>query len=95
MFTKLLCAVSDWTKNFDRVVDTHIVYFDFCKAFDKVPITKRLLKLRHYGVIGLLLEWIKGFLTNRNSRVKFDASLSELTPMKSGVPQGSVLENML
>ena len=93
--TNLLCAVSDWTKNFDRGVATDVVYFDFCKAFDKVPITNLLLKLRHYGITGLLLEWIKGFLTNRSFRVKVGASLSDLTAVESGVPQGSVLGPLL
>ena len=93
--TNLLCAVSDWTKNFDRGVATDVVYFDFCKAFDKVPTTNLLLKLRHYGITGLLLEWIKGFLTNRSFRVKFGASLSDLTAVESGVPQGSVLGPLL
>ena len=54
VFSNLCCAVSEWAKNFDRGVATGVVYFVFCKAFDKVPITKLLMNsstLWHYWIV--------------------------------------------
>jgi hypothetical protein len=37
------------------------ILLDFRKAFDKVPHQRLLLKLRHYGIRGNLLDWIEDF----------------------------------
>jgi hypothetical protein len=40
------------------------ILLDSSKAFDKVPHQRLLLKLRHYGIRGNLLDWIKDFCLN-------------------------------
>ena len=57
-----------------RLVD--IVYFDFSKAFDKVPTRRLLVKFEHFGIRSNLLRWIEECLTHRLFRVKIGNSLS-------------------
>jgi len=38
--------------------DKDMIFFDFAKAFDKVP-HQRLLELNSHGIQGKLFEWIK------------------------------------
>ena len=67
-----------------------IFYADFEKAFDRVSHPKLMIKLRAYGITGKLADWIQSFLTNRLQRVIMGNASSELRPVLSGVPQGSV-----
>jgi hypothetical protein len=64
---------------------------DFAKAFDKVPHSRLLRKLEHYGIRGSAQNWIKSFLTDRTQKVLVDGACSEEGKVTSGVPQGSVL----
>ena len=43
----------------------NLIYLDFAEAFDSVPNRKFIHKLQKYGISGLLLLWIKHFLSNR------------------------------
>ena len=72
-----------------------IIFFDFAKAFDKVPHKPLLHKLQAYGVCGELLQWINSFLTDRSFCVKVGQSLFSPAPVYSGVLQGSVLGPLL
>ena len=53
----------------DQGSPVDILYFDFKKAFDRVPHNRLLLKLKCLGIEGKLLNTIKDFLTNRTFRV--------------------------
>ena len=48
-------------------------------------------KLEFYGIRGDILRWIKTWLTSRTQQVVVDGECSAPTPVKSGVPQGTVL----
>ena len=53
---------------------------------------RRLLnKLKHYGITGNLVKWIEQWLTKRNQQVTLENHVSSKLPVKSGVPQGTVL----
>ena len=41
------------------------VYLDFAKAFDSVVHSKLLYKMEIYGISGMLLKWLKSFLSGR------------------------------
>ena len=71
------------------------VYLDFAKAFDTVSHVKLLTKLTGYGIRGHLLGWIRAFLSSRFKTYKIDHFLSSPSYVKSGVPQGSILEPIL
>ena len=93
--TNLLQNLESWTKALDEGYPVDVVYLDFEKAFDTVPIQRMLLKLDHYGVRGQLLKWIKEYLTKRTFRVRVGDALSSERDVISGVPQGSVLGPLL
>ncbi|MGI9458385.1 MAG: reverse transcriptase family protein, partial [Pirellulales bacterium] len=66
-------------------------FLDLSSAFDTVPHSAIRHKLRAYGIHGALFSWISNFLSNRTQRVKVDNCFSDIEPVTSGVPQGSVI----
>ena len=68
-----------------------VVILDFSKAFDTVPHSRLLGKLRHYGIKGNLLRWIEEFLVGRTRSVLVDGIKSPEETVLSGDPQGTVL----
>ena len=64
---------------------------DFSKAFDTVPHSRLLHKLKHYGIDGKLHNWLTTWLTKRTQQVVIDGQTSIHKRVKSGVPQGTVL----
>ncbi|EYC39859.1 hypothetical protein Y032_0638g971 [Ancylostoma ceylanicum] len=93
--TALLESTNDWTQALDEHNSVHVVYFDFSKAFDKIPIQKLLHKLYRVGVQPRTVEWIRGFLKNRTYQVRIDDCFSTVYGTSSGVPQGGVLSPLL
>ena len=43
------------------------------------------------GVKGNITKWLRSFLTDRQQQVAVNGVLSQMAPVKSGVPQASVL----
>ena len=64
---------------------------DFSKAFDKVPHSLLIQKLKYYNLHEDTVGWITSFLSDRMQRVVIDGYSSAESPVLSGVPQGSVL----
>lgn len=89
--SQLLTLISELSPKFDRRIQTDMVYFDLAKAFDSVPHSLLIHKLRKFGLNGTLLDWFIDYLNNRYQRVLLEGEFSDWLPVKSGVPQGSIL----
>ena len=84
-------------KSFDKrgSYEVRSVFLDISKAFDKVWHEGLIFKLKQNGLCGSLLTLIENYLDGRNQRVVLNGSSSTFFPIKSGVPQGSVLGPLL
>ena len=68
---------------------------DFSKAFYKVPHHHLLHKIEYYGITSTTLKCIEAITTGRTQRVVVDVIHSDLAPVDSGDPQGTVLGPLL
>ena len=60
-----------------------------------MPHDRLVHKLNYCGIRGAYFEWIKQFLVGRTQQVVIENRYSDVTPVTSGVPQGSVLGSLL
>ena len=87
--------LSYWDNILDQLEDgkgVDSVYTDFAKAFDKCETGVLLQRLKECGVRGKMGKWLAAFLdpSVRMQAVGVDGRLSDLMPVVSGVPQGTV-----
>lgn len=72
-----------------------VILTDFKKAFDTVDHGLLIRELKALGVGDPLLTWIASYLTDRKQYVKLHGSVSKITNITSGVPQGGHLSPLL
>ena len=64
-----LLEYTEWvTEAVDKGYEVYVIYFDFKKAFDKVPHKKLLMKVQASGIQGYLLEWLTAWLSRRKPK---------------------------
>ena len=93
--SNLLECTRNWTVALNNKKTVDVIYIDYRRAFDSIVHNKLLIKLRGFGVDGLLYNWIEAFLYNRTQRVCIENCLSDPIPVTSGIIQGSVLGPIL
>ena len=74
------------------------IFLDISAAFDRVPHTLLLNKLKSYGIKGQFINIIRSYLQNRNVKIMVEGQLSNPSPdnfINCGVPQGSMLGPLL
>ena len=72
-----------------------MVAIDLSKAFDCICHNLLLAKLKAYRLHDTALKLLRSFLHERKQRVMCNNSCSNWTPIRSGVPQGSLLSPLL
>ena len=78
----------DYIKN----IKTHLaVFLDLSKAFDTLDFDILLYKLNYYGIRGTSLTLIKNYLSNREQYTHYENQDSDISDIKIGIPQGSIL----
>ncbi len=72
-----------------------LLFVDFSSAFNIVNPHLLIQKLKTLNVNPFLIRWYFSFLTNRTQQVRVNNTLSELTGISTGVPQGCVSSPIL
>lgn len=93
--TQTVLSVHEFARVLDMSGQTDVVFFDFSKAFDKVPHGRLLYKMECMGVPFRIIRWIQAYLKDRRQYVEINKSTSSVLSVHSGVPQGSVLGPLL
>ena len=79
--TQLVCTVEEIAGSLDKGEETDLIIMDFSKAFDSVPHQRLLMKLRYYGIGGILNTWLTQWLTCRSQSVVVDGYNSPDVPV--------------
>jgi exonuclease III len=92
----LLKVQNDILSYIDNRKGVILVLLDLSAAFDTVEhgILLSLMESR-LGITGTVLNWFQSYLNNRTQKVSVGKSLSSLSNLQYGVPQGSVLGPIL
>ena len=93
--TSLFELIETIKKHIDTGCFVAIAALDLSKAFDSLAHNLILKKLDEIGLNETATNWIKSYLSNRKQRVKFGNIKSSLEKIESGVPQGSILGQLL
>ncbi len=72
-----------------------MLLLDVSGAYDKVSHPRLLHNLRKRGIDTSITSWIESFLSDRTTTLKTSEYTTPLTPINTGIPQGSPLSPIL
>ncbi|XP_055632548.1 uncharacterized protein LOC129773021 [Toxorhynchites rutilus septentrionalis] len=75
--TNLMCYVNKFFHAMENRRQVDSVYVDFSKAFDTVPHTFAIAKLKHIGFPDWITSWLKSYLSDRKGYLLYLISLPE------------------
>ena len=81
--------------SFEEKINSLGIFLDLSKAFGTNNHEMLLNKLYHYGVRSTVYYWFKSYLFKRTQQVDYNSSISNIEPISSLVPQGSILSSLL
>ena len=94
--TALIRVQNDILTNLDNKRGVILVLLDLSAAFDTIDHDTLLHQLQHrLGISGTALQWFQSYLSGRTQSVSVESVCSTPTPLRYGVPQGSVLGPLL
>ena len=94
--TTLLYIQNDILSAQDRGELTALSLLDLSAAFDRIDHDLLLSRLTGwFGIDGVVLQWVRSYLTGRSQLGKVIGVLSTLQLLLCSVPQGSVLGSLL
>ena len=94
--TALLSIKNEVQLSLARGEPTALVLLDLSAAFDTIDHSILLSYLKSwFGLGGTVLKWFASYLGDRCQVIKIGSTLSELSKLIYGVPQGSVLGPLL
>ena len=92
-------AALEFTDRISQEMDANKIPFsifsDLSEAFDTLDHNVLLSKLNFYGIKVTALDWLKSYLTNRIQYVDCNGISSSIREIETGVPQGSILGQLL
>ncbi len=94
--TALVKITNDLLLASDQGCISLIVLLDLSAAFDTIDYDIIIDQMQNYtGIQGQALRWFRSYLSDRYHFVYLNRESSQLSPVKYGVPQGSVLGPLL
>jgi hypothetical protein len=93
--SQIITVCQDISDSLDEAARLDAIIVDFSKAFDLVPHDWLLKKIAALGVDSRVVMWIREFLIHHSQRVRVGRHYSEDVGVMSGVPQGSILGQIL
>ena len=94
--TALLNVHTDLLQAMNCSKITLLVLLDLSAAFDTVDHSILLSRMNSYfGIGGVALHWFQSYLSGRTYCVRIDNVTSDISQLKYGLPQGSVLGPIL
>ena len=93
--TAMTSLLDKWLKAVDEGNLVGAVFLDLCKAFDLLNHKLLLQKLQKYKCSYNSIHWFTSYLADRHQVVSISNTFSDVSTLKAGVPQGSVLGPIL